>query len=182
MKSIIETYSELCNTPSDIHEHLPTLATLTADCNHVTEMGVRWICSTYAFLQGKPEKLISYDIENPSHWGADINNVYTLAATEGIDYSFIQASTLEVEIEQTDLLFIDTWHIYDQLKSELNLHHHKVNKYIVMHDTTSYCYYGESEGHQGLWPAIDEFLDEHPEWVLSARYTNNNGLTILIKK
>ena len=32
---------------------------------------------------------------------------------------------------------------------------------------------------RGLWPAVLEFLSKHPEWVLEARYTNNNGLTIL---
>jgi len=32
----------------------------------------------------------------------------------------------------------------------------------------------------GLWPAVEEFLAEHPsEWALQHRYTNNNGLTVL---
>jgi hypothetical protein len=32
----------------------------------------------------------------------------------------------------------------------------------------------------GLWPAIEEFLENNRnEWTLLARYTNNNGLTIL---
>ena len=31
----------------------------------------------------------------------------------------------------------------------------------------------------GLWPAVEDFLEKHPEWVLHERYTNNNGLTIL---
>ena len=33
----------------------------------------------------------------------------------------------------------------------------------------------------GLWPAIEEFLKNNPEWVLHERFTNNNGLTILKK-
>ena len=32
---------------------------------------------------------------------------------------------------------------------------------------------------KGLWPAIEEFLNDNPEWKLIERYTNNNGLTIL---
>lgn len=35
------------------------------------------------------------------------------------------------------------------------------------------------EINKGLWPAIEEFLATHPEWVIDRRYTNNNGLTIL---
>jgi hypothetical protein len=33
----------------------------------------------------------------------------------------------------------------------------------------------------GLKRAIDEFLSESPEWVLTEKFTNNNGLTILEK-
>jgi hypothetical protein len=35
---------------------------------------------------------------------------------------------------------------------------------------------------KGLWPAIEEFLVEHPEWTLHERFTNNNGLTVLKRK
>jgi len=35
---------------------------------------------------------------------------------------------------------------------------------------------------RGLWPAIEEFLAMHPEWIIERRYTNNNGLTILARK
>jgi hypothetical protein len=35
------------------------------------------------------------------------------------------------------------------------------------------------EINKGLWPAISEFLLEHPEWKILERFTNNNGLTIL---
>jgi hypothetical protein len=35
------------------------------------------------------------------------------------------------------------------------------------------------EINRGVWPAIEEFLAAHPEWILKERFTNNNGLTIL---
>ena len=47
-------YNNLVNTPSDINEHLPTLRKYAEECDHITEMGVRWIVSTYAFLAAKP--------------------------------------------------------------------------------------------------------------------------------
>ena len=52
-------YNELCVTPSDINEHLPTLKVYAEQCEHVTEMGVRGIVSTYALLMGKPKTMIS---------------------------------------------------------------------------------------------------------------------------
>jgi hypothetical protein len=99
---------------------------------------------------------------------------------------------------ETDLLFIDTWHIYSQLKRELAHWHSSVKKYILIHDTTVDEWYGETvrgngdakrhseesgfpveEICKGLWPAIVEFLRAHPEWKLTERLMNNNGLTVL---
>jgi len=76
-----------------------------------------------------------------------------------------------------------------------------VKKYILLHDTTVDEYIGETirgghnaetqskssgipvlEINMGLWPAVVEFLSNHPEWAIEKRYTNNNGLTILKRK
>lgn len=179
MSRLEDKYNHHCEHRSDIHEHLPTLKLYASECQHITEMGVRWIVSTYAFLVGKPKKMISYDFQDPNTWGADINETKSIAEESGIDYQFHVQDVLKLEIEPTDLLFLDTWHVYDQLRQELELHSPKARKYIIMHDTTSFEFNGEGEGHKGLWPAVEEFLVKHPEWVIKERFTNNNGLTIL---
>ena len=190
MYDLEKIVNQIYQTPSDINEHIPTFIEYASECDHITEMGVRAITSTWAWLGTAPKKLISYDMENPSHYGADINVVYEVAKQYDLDFQFIQADVLTIEIEPTDLLFLDTWHAYDQLKAELELHSPKVNKYIIMHDTTSYEYRdepltsentfkGEKSTGKGLWPAITEFLETHPEWQLHKRYTNNNGITII---
>jgi hypothetical protein len=177
---------------SDINEHVPTLIKYGHECNHITEMGVRWIRSTWAFLGSAPKKLISYDIQDPSEWSVDIQDVYDTAEHYGLDFTFIKTNVLEVEIEETDLLFLDTWHSYKQLKSELALHASKVKKYIIFHDTTkfadidetSYEVWGDEwkgEG-IGIWKAIEEFLESNLEWEILERFTNCNGLTVIGKK
>lgn len=180
-------YNNLVNTPSDINEHLPTLRKYAEECNHITEMGVRWIVSTYAFLAAKPKTLISIDMQMPDNWGVSIEPLKDEAKNIGCDFNFRLANTLEIEIDQTDLLFIDTWHAYKQLKSELNLHHNKVNRYIILHDTTTfesndekgYEDFGFEGDDKGLWPAVIEFLKDNKEWSIKERFVNNNGLTIL---
>jgi len=175
-----ETYETLCVRPSDINEHLPTLKKYADECEHITEMGVRWVVSTYALLMGKPKKLISYDI-NGIQWESIAEMV-----KNDTKFEFKVANTLDLEIEETDLLFIDTLHNYNQLKGELEIHSNKARKYIIFHDTTSFEWIGESYNGKvdeiGLWPAIEEFLESNPNWELHERYTNNNGLTILKKK
>jgi hypothetical protein len=190
MYDLEEIVNTIWRTPSDINEHIPALVEYASECEHITEMGVRAITSTWAFLGAAPKKLISYDIEDPSKWGADITMVENVAKQYGLDYEFRKQNVLKIDIEETDLLFLDTWHAYNQLKAELELHSSKAKKYIIMHDTTSYefrdepltsenAWEGELDFGRGLWAAIQEFLDSTDEWVLHKRYTNNNGLTIL---
>ena len=180
MNQLQELYNEKCSIPSDIHEHLPTLKRYAEECDHVTEMGVRWVVSTYALLMGKPKKMISYDI-NGINWQPIAEMV-----KGDTEFEFKVANTLHLEIEETDLLFIDTLHNYNQLKGELEIHGNKANKYLVFHDTTSFEYFGESYngnmGERGIWYAIEEFLENNTNWVLHERFTNNNGLTILKRK
>jgi len=174
-------FTEKCSQSSDINEHLPTLRDLAMECNHITEMGVRGIVSTWAFVEGlkKGGKLISIDIQYPAIFGGDLQPVIDECKTKGIDFTFRLGDTRKIEIEPTDLLFIDTLHRYTQLKIELQLHADKARKYLVFHDTTNFETTGELGIDKGLWLAIEEFIIEHKEWILKKRYTNNNGLTIL---
>jgi hypothetical protein len=182
--------NELYNTPSDINEHIPTIIKYGSECKTITEMGVRGIFSTWGWLASGPERLICYDLHDPAKWGGDIQSVYDTAEAYGLNFKFEIADVLKLEIEPVDLLFIDTWHAYDQLREELKLHAGRVNKYICFHDTTSYEFVDESLGHEnswgkpssgkGIWPAIEEFLEENKDkWVLKERFRNNNGFTII---
>ncbi|MGI8549509.1 MAG: glycosyltransferase [Dehalococcoidia bacterium] len=173
-----ELYRTAHGTPSDISEHLASLRELARQCRHVTELGTRAGTSTTAILSGHPPVLVTYDRER---WPAVDMLEGVARESRRTRFVFQQADVLEVEIDETDMLFIDTWHVYEQLKQELALHARKVRKYLVLHDTTTYGEVGESPGHRGLWPAIEEFLWQHPDWSLAARLTNNNGLTILTR-
>jgi hypothetical protein len=195
---ILKKYVELSKIPSDINEHLETLKKYTEECDIVIEMGVRSIVSTWAFLAGNPKKLISLDLFNPVDFGANLQEVYDAALNSGIDFSFVQKDSLVYDIEKCDLLFIDTWHDFLQLKKELTRHHSKVNKYIILHDTVSHGYVDEkttgtfeyaaemrklntSETNLpvGICPAIEEFLYHNKNWVIWEKMANNNGLTVL---
>ena len=193
MYDLEQIVNQIYRTPSDINEHIPALIEYASECETITEMGVRAITSTWAFLGAAPKKLISYDMEDPSHYGSSIQTVYDVAKQYGLNFKFIKTDVLKIDIEETDLLFLDTWHAYDQLKAELEKHSSKAKKYIIIHDTTSYefrdepltsenTFEGEKSSGKGLWPAITEFLDSHNEWELHKRYVNNNGLTVIKRK
>ena len=169
-------YRRACENPSDINEHCPTLYLLASQCEHVTEMGCRLGVSTTALLRAQPTTLVCYDLRRLP----EFDNLFRLAGQTNL--LFHEADTLEVRIEPTELLFIDTFHVYEQLRRELELHAGQVRRLIVLHDTTTFGEVGEREGSRGLWPAVVDFLIGHPEWRIAAKYENNNGLTILERK
>ena len=168
-----QEYQDACNRETDMHEHLPVLSKLTEECSHVTELGVGWAQSTRGFLRHDVE-LHSYEFKPLP----GIEDFFNSAAAAGRRVTLHVADTRKVEIAETDMMLVDSLHIYEQVKAELQLHADKVKKYLVFHDTTTYADNGEFGG-RGIWPAIQEFIDSHPEWQLVERRTNCNGLTVL---
>jgi hypothetical protein len=205
MDDIKNKYLSICNIHSDINEHLPTLYKYASECDSVLELGVRGCISSWAFLYGllnnnsyniNKRKLILNDIEE-----CNINELLETSKNLDINISYKWINDLELDItENVDITFIDTWHVYGQLKRELDKFSKITNKYIIMHDTTVDEILGETirncwnaseqskitgipieEINCGLQKAIDEFLYNNSSWKLKERFTNNNGLTIIEK-
>lgn len=181
MKSIIfdQEYRIARDTPSDINEHIEVLKGLADEVEHVTEMGTRTGVSTRAFLAADVT-LRAYDIFPDG----GVQELFNIAKEVGKDAEYIQSDVLSTQIDETDMLFIDTWHCYDQLFAELTLHAPKVKKYIAFHDTQTYGTKSEEfmgrRGSNGLLPAIIHYMIEHPnEWRFKMHRTNNNGLSVL---
>lgn len=168
-----QIYQEACEKVTDIHEHLPRLAELASECDVIVELGVGWAQSTRGFLR--------HDIELHSYEYQPLPGVpefFQQCKDAGRRVTLHVADTREVEIPECDMLFVDSLHIYEQVQKELELHAHKARKYIGFHDTTTYAVAGEFGG-RGIWPAIEEFMETHPEWQMIERRVNCNGLTIL---
>jgi hypothetical protein len=198
MNSVEQSYQLLVESSSDINEHLPTLKRYAEECDHITEMGVRWVVSTFAFAVAKPKTFVSIDIIDPrsdfenwnSIWGSGerLNSIIKYCAENNVNYSFLLSDTTKITIDETDLLFIDTLHEYNQTKTELKLHGNKAKKYIIFHDTENFKFreertpevYGvSSKDKLGIWPAIEEFLTENLHWKIHEIFNNCSGLTIL---
>lgn len=190
---------------NDLTPYADVLQHMASNVNSVTEMGIGpknyGLNSTWALLfglhksLGTNKKYTAYDYEtNPIN-----DNIYiakSLAEDLGIDFNFIIGDTGDVVIESSDLLFIDTDHTYQHLMKELELHSPKINKYILIHDTSGkyghwedWPYDHERRGElktqpekYGLWPCCKDFLKNNIEWELLVRYEENNGLTILERK
>lgn len=174
MATVEEIYQHHLRTSPDIRGHLAFLRELASTCCHVTEFGVRWGSSTSAFISSGVV-FRGYDIQETN----EAHALFHAAAAENLDARYIIMSSLDVQdMEETDLLMIDSLHTYAQARAELEMHHRHVHRYIVLHDTDTFGQRGE-DGGPGLWPAVEEFLAAHPEWQIRDRFHHDNGLTVL---
>jgi len=207
LNQLEENYIATCNKQNDLTPYCPVLDYMAANVSSVTEMGIGplnlGLNSTWGLLHGLnrselegPKKYVAVDY--PAHIADNPLNTHIFYAQKiaqelGIEFNFIEADSVTIEIDETDLLFIDTDHRYQHLIKELRMHSSKVKKYIIMHDTSGF--YGTKENwpydHEkrgeyrdkpeqyGLWPCVVDFLTENDDWALLKRYEENNGLTII---
>ena len=171
-------YRRLCETASDIHEHLPTLVTLVEelDAKHVIELGTRSGVSTIAWLYALAQndgRLTSVDLDDPPPIG------------EFPHWRFIKGDDLNLEVfdqlDEADIVFIDTSHTFEQTRRELNLYKWLVRPggMIVLHDT-ELGWPSDSpptDPHFPVRKAVEEFVaTEGRTWV---NFPNCNGLGVI---
>lgn len=191
-------YDHVCKTPSDIRGHIPVLCKLAKECSSVIEIGMRGMVSSWGIFKGLSENPSEYR----SYLGIDIAlpPIKTIALAKKImkecqvEFTVWVESDMDVDIPSAELLFIDSLHTYCHLTYELEKFSPKISKYIAMHDTSEPwgdCDDSEYKGDyseypafidrtkRGLYPAVEDFLLRHPEWILHERYYNDHGFTIL---
>ena len=147
MERLDATYKRLCEEPSDISEHLPTLREYASKCARVCELGVRGVISAVALTAGlidspfvtnedilPSKKLYLFDIIPE----INLEKIEEAAFAKGIDIiDTFGMNDLDANIEGDvyDLLFIDTAHNYVHCYEELNKFGKQTKKYIIFHDT-----------------------------------------------
>lgn len=167
-------------TPSDIHEHLPTLRGLASRCKTIAEIGSWRGMSASALLiglqDGSGQSLTCVDKNK-----AVLDQVWGMLSPHigDVNLSVLHIDSLEVELPEMDFLFIDSWHCHHQLTAELERHGDKAQKLLAFHDTVSFGRVSEDGSTPGLIHSIEQFMFTRPHWEILEHYENNNGLMIL---
>ena len=158
-------YRMRLSTPHNIERHLPMIRAYASRCIHVTEFGVERGWSTSALLASGARHVRSYDLVRRE----EVSLLEGIAIVEGVDFKFIQADTREVDIEPTDLLFIDTDHTFEQVDAELARSIGQVGRFLVFHDVETFPEIG---------PAIAKHCSAL-EWVQREWVKDQHGLLVL---
>jgi hypothetical protein len=197
---------------NNLSEHFEILRSYASKCLSIAEFGTSEMMSCWPLLKGLKDtnnnnnnrdkkEITCYDRKPMPPM---MEGIRKIAANDGIRLRYVQGNTLQFKLNTSvDMLFIDTFHAYPQLKRELDRHHKRVNKYIAIFHTETdgdtsemvRLYYDHNYDTmleelqctpkdlcRGLKPAITDFLSAHPEWSVCEDAKNQNGLVILARK
>lgn len=169
-----DRFEEIKRNSSDINEHTETIFNITKGCNTAVSLQIGKGDAAFSLLLGC-HLHISVD-PNPSEDTINFLNDYF-----GKKSIVIRQNTCEpIDIDNFDVLMVDSIHTAKNVEKELKAHAHKVNKFIIFHDTFLYGEVGD-DGGEGIKKPIYEFLSNNQEWKIIHEANNNNGLIILAK-
>lgn len=161
--------------PRDLDKHMPMLLEIAQGCQHITEFSKRRE-SLITWARARPKRLVSHNLEAGDK---DARMAVALVQQEGTNCLIdTRQSTECADIEDTDLLWIDTVHHADRLRGELQKFGHRSKHYIIVRGTGSFGVNAEGGG-PGLFEAMREFVHENPQWFVMLHATNQYGLTVL---
>jgi len=154
----------------DMPSRMDWLVEKFSGLDSITEFGHYQGCSTAAWLACLPKKITTIDINKYLK-----QEEYKEIAEElKIEFQCIIADDLAIEIEETDLLFIDTMHTEDHTYKELKKHSDKVKKYIGFHDVNPVRFQTQA--------GIDRWLkEENLKWKTFYHDINDCGFLVLEK-
>lgn len=157
-----------------IKHYMDTLYKYGKKCkNHIVELGVNKVLSSWAWAKSRPKKITLCDTELFNRGGVWLDSFNDLCSKEGIKIIQENKSSLDIKLENIDLLFIDSLHTCDHCTKELKLHSPYVKKYIIFHDTIL-------KG-SDVRKAVMNFLEENNKWKIVEELTSNPGLIIIGK-
>lgn len=175
-QSIAASVNSVNADDDDISDHLPILSMLITEfkLKKIVELGTRSGNSSLTLLAAAKSiggKVLSMDIQP-----CELARERVASAALKDCWTFWQADDLKVpdsEIpEPIDLLFIDTWHTYNQLTAELKKYAPKLRQgsWIAIHDYVSF---------PGMTRAVRDFVASRPGSARFYPFANQNGLAVI---
>lgn len=189
--SLESIYAAHCAAGTAMSPHLPRLRALAEGLSTAVEFGVKRGGSSSALLLGA-QRVVSFDI-------AATQEARALKELVGDRWDYRIQDSRTADVPEAELLFIDSLHTYAQIKAELDAHAHKVTRFLVAHDVTTFGEVGAvgetgaqawpyvrgqscPEQFLGIRPALDQMMANDQSWRIAARYTDSHGLLVLERR
>lgn len=166
------------------NKHIYALLRFACRCEHVTSLVMQGYESTVAFLAAKntPVRVMTLGPVDD----AIANQYQKLAQDMQLDVSFQQNAG---ELEETDLLYIDTPAEGNYRAMELGRYASKVRKYIILPNTVKFAHtaspqikLADNMSPIGLVHGINHFLQSHDDWFILEHDDLDPGVTVLVNR
>ena len=175
---------QLFQTHAQDDLQLYTLLRFASKCDHVTALTMNSWESTSTFLTAQAKTIRIYNL---SAVDPDVTNKL-VAASKEIDVDFSIGPNLG-EIEDTDLLYINTPSEGNYRAMELGKYAQNVRKYIVLPNTVVHAHRASdniklAEGVKpiGMIFGINHFLQTNDNWFILEHDEVAPGITVLVNK
>lgn len=167
-------YEKFKSLPRDLNQHMPMLRELASECESVCEFSKRRESAAVWIVSGTKK----VELHNLELQDSDLR----AAVEEAKDRVSIKAdngNTLQInDIDDCDLLFFDSVHHADRLRTELSKFAASVSKFIVVRGTGNFGVTAEGGG-EGLFAAMREFVFDNPQWFVYYHTSTQYGITVL---
>lgn len=190
MSAIEDLYNQARKRPDAMAQHMETIRKLASEFDQVAEIGIRRGSSTIALLAGVDGKdngaVFSCDIER-----LPLHESIAQAAGDLWFRSYMPSEQWEWSEPQMEMLVVDGYHTYSQVKMELDRFADRVIDVLVFHDTMSCGIQGDGiadrklhdseamDDTRGIRLAIDELMIRDPSWRIEMHLPNDSGLLVL---
>jgi hypothetical protein len=180
-RTLDEIFTYVKSIPRDLDQHAEAIRGLAMQSPRITAFVKRheWNAILAA---ARPTNLIVYQKEEDPLLQEIHNAVQAEQAAMPRHYTTTTgpgADSLIAEIEETDLLILDTIHSASRLTAELDRHASKVRQRILVRSTGAFGESAEGSGEPGLYYAMKPFLEKNPQWFIMAHSSQQWGWTML---
>lgn len=174
-ENVKSLYQKEKNKNSDVKNLLPIYEKYANKSDNITEFRKGQYITTLCFANSNFKEFKTYNSEKISL----IEEMKILLKER--DFNFEVKDSLGVDIKETDLLHLDTKHNYSHVLKELEKHHQKVKKYILIHDYETFGEIGDDGKKPALKQAVKDFVDKNNKWRIKEEFKQSNGLVVLEK-
>jgi len=176
------TSYDLLQKHAEQNKQIYTLLRFACRCEHASALTMNTYDSAIVFLSSKIPTSRIYNI-------TDISESVTAMFTDlskDLDFKILKATD---EIENTDLLYIDTPAEGNFRASELTRHANKVSKYILLPNTVKNgltpsptIKLADDQKPIGLNFGINHFLQTNDNWFILEHDDVDPGMTVLVNR
>lgn len=177
IKTLKKFYTEIRKQQEAAHgddycEQHDAIQKYLKECESYKELGTHQGGTAAAALLMKPKKieLVDISMEKYRKFAEPIFAKYCNENNIKLSVLEIDSTSQKSVTGEFDMMLIDSYHRRKHMEKELAIHHKKIKKYIVFHDTNAV---------KELQECIEDFCKNNTEWNIIEQGKNNVGYTVI---